>query len=161
MAVAVAERSEYVIHMTARQMVGVVIAGIVAGIAAWFCGWVFNSAIFHPLLCGDAALEQCSSAPVYSEVAALVLGTGAGVFGLVRLQIFRPLLVGLAVAVSLWGVLVHLMNSDAWMIGILIYAGLYALGYAFFAWVARIRSLLTATVIVVAVLILTRYLLNS
>ncbi len=155
-----AERSDFMIHITTRQFIGVALAGLATGVVVWLCGWLFNSIVFGPLLCHDSASSQCAAAPAYSEVAALVVATGVGVFGLVRLQVFRPLLVGLAAALSLWGVLAVLMGGS-WLAGIGVLAILYALAYLLYAWIARIRSLIMAVIIVVIVLVLIRYLLTT
>lgn len=160
MAVTAADRPDFMIHMTIRQLIGTAITGLAAGIVAWLAGWLFDSVIFGPLLCHGAAGSQCTAAPAYSEVAALVVATGAGVFGLVRLQVFRPLLVGLAVALSLWGIEAQLMDGS-WLVGVSVLAGLYAIAYTLYAWVVRIRSLLVAVILVVAILILIRYLLTT
>lgn len=160
MAVLETDRPEFMIHMTTRQLIGVAITGLVTGVVAWLSAWLLSSIVFGPLLCHDTASSQCAAAPAYSEVAALVVATGVGVFGLVRLQVFRPLLVGLAAALSLWGVLAVLMG-DSWLVGVSVLAVLYALAYALYAWIARIRSLLMAVIIVVVVLVLIRYLLTT
>lgn len=160
MAVVEADRSDLMIHMTTRQLIGVAITGLVTGVVVWLAGWLLSSAVFGPLLCQDPASSQCAAAPTYGEVAALVVATGVGVFGLVRLQVFRPLLVGLAAALSLWGVLTEL-RGGSWLVGVSVLALLYVLAYALYAWVARIRSLLMAVIVVVVILVLIRYLLTT
>lgn len=159
MAYVQADQSERMIHMTSRQFIGVAVAGLVTGIAAWVLGWLFDVSIFHPLLCQDAASARCEASPISSEVTALIIATGLGVFLLVRRQIFRPLLVGLAAALTLWGVLANLM-SGAWGTGILVTAGLFLVSYLLYAWLARLRSLIVSVIAVVAVLILVRYLMT-
>lgn len=148
-----------IISMTIRQFVWVVVAGAAVGVAAWLFGRVLSAWLFTPLFCRTGS-SICSQAPQYANVGALILATGLGVFLLVRAQVYRPLLIGLAAALTLWGVL-DMVHPLAWYQGMFIMALLFALAYGAFTWLARIRAFLVAVIISVVVLIIVRYILTT
>lgn len=148
-----------IISMTVRQFLWVVASGAAVGLTAWLFGQLLNMWLFTPLFCRTGS-SICASAPQYANIGALILATGLGVFLLVRTQIYRPLLVGLAAALTLWGVLDSLYGL-AWYQVALIAALLFALAYGAFTWLARLRSFLVAVIASVLVLIIVRYILTT
>lgn len=148
-----------VISMTVRQFLWVIASGAAVGIVAWLLGQLLSAWVFTPLFCRTGS-SICASAPQYADIGALILATGLGVLLLVRTQVYRPLLVGLAAALTLWGVLDGL-HGLAWYQGVLIAALIFALAYGAFTWLARIRSFLIAVIVSVVVLIIVRYILTT
>jgi hypothetical protein len=148
-----------IISMTVRQFLWVIASGAAVGITAWLFGRLLNMWLFTPLFCRTGS-SICASAPQYANIGALILATGLGVFLLVRTQIYRPLLVGLAAALTLWGVLDG-FHGVAWYLAAFVAALLFALAYGAFAWLARIRSFLVAVIVSVVLLIVVRYILTT
>lgn len=77
---------------------------------------------------------------------------------LARLRVYRPLLVVLAATIALWGM--HgIVASTAWYWVVAIFAVLFGLSYALFAWIARIRNFVMALVVTIVVVVVVRFLL--
>lgn len=153
-------QSQSLVAMNLRQFLWVVAIGLGIGIVAWLADRLLTLWVFQPLLCSHSVATACTISRNYSEVAALVIATGVGTFLLVRTQIFRPLLVSLAAALTLWGLLetVHVLT---WPWALLVMAVMFGLAYALYAWISRVRSFLLAVIVTVVVLIVVRYILTS
>ena len=91
---------------------------------------------------------------------ATILGAAAGLFGLVRLYVFRPLLVVAAAVVALWG-LITIVSPFAWYIALPVVMVLYGFAFAAFAWLVRLRHFLIALISVIVVIVIVRLVLNS
>jgi uncharacterized membrane protein len=76
-------------------------------------------------------------------------------FGLIRLRVYRPLLVVLASAVSLWGI-AGMAWGLTWYLGALVAAVMYLLAYGLYAWVARTRMFLIALAVTVVLVVVVR-----
>ena len=96
--------------------------------------------------------------PAYSMIVAIIISTIAGVANLARLRIYRPLLIGLAAAISLWGLQV-ITGGLAWYWAALVFVALFALAYAVFAWLARLRNFILALVVTIVLVVLVRWVL--
>jgi hypothetical protein len=132
------DKPAFLMSMDSARLLQVVSLGAVIGLAVWAVTLFLKEYVFQAILChGNQALE-CSSGMQYSEAVASVIGAGIGLFFLVRIQVFRPLLVVVASMVSMWGI-VNLTVSLPWYgVGFACVA-LYAFAYAAYAWIARIR----------------------
>ena len=143
------------IELHPQQLVQIALLGVILGIAYWLVSLLIKSAIFVPLFCGDPTNSVCVGATDISGVIATVLVGIAGVLGLVRLSVFRPLLIALATAICLlglssWVAPLPWFEALAWPIF------LYALCYVAFAWLVRPRAFLITAIAVVVVVILAR-----
>jgi hypothetical protein len=147
------------VAMTNRQLLQILLVGALTGIVAWGLTYIFNQYVYITLLCHGTA-THCSMSTQYAAVSANILAIGAGLFGLVRLQVFRPLLIVLASTLMFWG-LVNILTSLPWYDALLASAGLYALAYALFAWIDRIRAFVLALVIMAIVVVGVRLILNG
>ena len=90
---------------------------------------------------------------------AAIIGAIVGLFFLVKLQVFRPLLVVLAAVVSLWGV-VGLAGLLPWYGVGLSTIALYALAYSLFTWVARIRAFWLVVLLLIVLVVAVRVMLS-
>lgn len=135
----VREESESIIPMLRSDIIGVVLFGAVIGIFVWGIGALLNRFVFDPVLCQGDTVSQCVNAKNYAALIASVLGLIVALFGLIRLRVYRPLLVLIASLVSLWGI-----AQLSWELGIytglLIVVILYALAFGAFTWIARVRE---------------------
>ncbi|HEU4715827.1 MAG TPA: hypothetical protein VFS14_03280 [Candidatus Saccharimonadales bacterium] len=125
--------------MDASRLVGVLLLGAVIGLLVWGLSLTIDRYVLTPTLCQAGQIAQCGNTAVYAEDIAAVIGAAVGLFFLVRLQVYRPLLVVIAVVVSLWGILGQVALLPWYGIGLAAIA-LYAFAYGLFAWVARFRS---------------------
>ena len=146
------------VGMTRRDFIGVLISGAIAGLAAFVLYALLNKFVFGAVLCRAESTGDCSQAPAYSMIVAMIISTIAGVANLARLRIYRPLLIGLAAAISLWG-LQAVAGGFAWYWAAVVFVALFALAYAVFAWVARLRNFILALVVTVVLVVLARWVL--
>lgn len=143
------------IELNPQSLFQVALLGLSLGVIFWLLTLLIRQVVFIPLFCGDPSNSMCVGATGSAGVVALIITTIAGLLGLVRLGIYRPLLVALAVAVSLWGIAgwtanMYWFEAVAWTIV------LFALSYVMFTWLVRLRSFVAAVIAVVVVTVLAR-----
>lgn len=136
------------------------LVGAALGVVQWVLAGIIRQFIVEPLFCGsqfDAAM--CSNALVLAGDMATVLVAVVGLFALIRLGVFRPIVVVIATAIATWGVSGWTMGMGvseviAWT------AVLYGLSYALFTWMSRYYQttvvLIMVVVVVAAARIITR-----
>ena len=146
--------------MSYRKLLFIIACGAVAGIATWGLTYLLDAYIYKAILCNGDAAVQCASSYQYATTTATILGAAVGLFGLVRLQVFRPLLIVIAAYVALWGLLVSLLPLS-WYVAAAIAAVLYGLAFGVFAWLTRIRKFYIAIIIAILVVVAVRFVLNS
>lgn len=139
------------IELQPQQMAQVVVLGAATGLIVWILTFLVKQAVIVPLFCSGA----CTNATDVAGVVATVLGGAVGLMGLVRVGVYRPLMIVIAVAIALGG-LAGLVYGMAWYQTLLWSVALYAAAYAAFAWFVRIRPLIPALIVVIGVVILTR-----
>lgn len=141
------------------QFVQVVIIGAIVGALSWVFAQVLGTYVLKPASCsGDVLVCAVSSHPAVI-VAALMAGC-IGLFGLVKLQVFRPLLVVIAATMSAWGV-VSLLTALPWHGSLLATILFYAISYAAFMWIARIRVFWLVILISVVVVVALRLIVTA
>lgn len=146
--------------MSIQKLLFAALVGAIAGVAVWGLTPLLDTYVYRAILCGDPNSVQCSSSLAYATTTAAVIAGAIGLFGLVRLQIFRPLLIVVAVFISLWGV-VALVDALPWYYAAMICTALYAAAFATFAWIARIRNFLFAIILIILIIVALRLVLNS
>jgi len=124
--------------MSAQQLIQVAVFGLVTGLVVWGLTYIFSTYMLEPLLCQNDMAGGCTAASLYGEGIATVIGAAVGLFILVKLQVFRPLLVVLAAVVSLWGI-IGIVSTLPWYIVGFCCAVLYMMVYLLFTWITRIR----------------------
>lgn len=154
------EEVAFTTPMNGRDLASIVITGVVAGFVVWLIYWLLMRYLTPRLFCDDPTTSLCTSAPAAMDGVSLIIGAIVGLLGLIRLRSFRPLLVVLAVTVALGG-LAQQADLLAWYWAALASAGLFAVAYALFAWVARIRAFWLALVVTVVLVVITRLALFS
>lgn len=135
----------------------VAVLGLVLGAAAWVIGLLVKHVIVMPLFCGDPANSICINSSMTSDNVAAVVVAIVGLMGLVRLSIYRPLLIVLAVLVSLWGIGAW-ANGLQWYEALAWFIVLYALAVLAFSWLVRPRAFAPMIVMVVIAVVLLRWL---
>lgn len=127
--------------------VGLLVALMAELIARFFIG---------PVFCRTAdTAAVCSSAETYGFNAALVIVSIVAVVVLVKLNVFRPLLVALGPAISLWSLSKPLGSLQVLEYGFWIVT-LFSLAYVLFFWVLRVRSFIAAIIAFIIVLVAIR-----
>lgn len=145
--------------MNKRELGKVLLLGAVAGLAIWGISVLADKYIFQALLCQNDAL-RCDMTSQYSMIGAMVVVGVLALLGLIRLAVFRPLLVVLAVMVSLWS-LTEVLWTTEWYYAALGSVLLYALAYATFSWIARILNFWIALIICVILVVAIRFVITS
>lgn len=144
------EAKPAIIEQDVRTSIKIAVIGLVIGAVAWGLGWVLERFVLQGMLCDGSAM--CGAATTYAGNIAGVVAAIVAVVVLVRVNVFRPLLIVLGAVLSLWGLLHWTSDMELWMQA-LVSAGLYALLYSVYAWIARIRQpaiMLVVFVIIVA-----------
>lgn len=145
------------IEMPQHQVMQVVLLGIALGAVAWVLGVLVEHIIVRPLFCGDPSNAICTNSVDISNNIAAIIVAFAGLMGLVRLSVYRPLLIALAVLVSLWG-MGSWVSGLQWFEAIAWFVVLYTLGYVTFAWLVRPRSFAPTALLIIIALVLIRWL---
>jgi len=148
------------VAMSMKKLLYIIIAGLVAGAVTWGLTALLETYIYKAILCGHANAGQCASSYQYALTTATIIGAAVGLLGLVRLHVFRPLLVIIASFISLWGVLT-ILQPAAWYVALFGAAVLYGFAFGLFAWMVRIRTFYIAALVVVVLVIVLRLVLNS
>lgn len=153
------ENQSALVPMAVGQLLQTFVLGLIVGLVVWGLTFVIDTYVLRAIMCQGDQTMGCSVG-TYAEASAAILGTGLGLFGLMRLRVFRPLLVALATLVALWGIIAMTAGLQWYLIGLSV-ALLYAISYAFFAWIARIRSFVVVLIVVVVIVAAVRFIFNS
>jgi len=143
------------IELSPQTLVRVALLGALVGVASWLLTALIRQIIFVPLFCGDPANSMCVGATGGAGTIALFVVAVAGLLGLVRLGVYRPLLVVVAAAVSLWGI-ASWTAEFSWVESLLWTIVLYSLVYTVFTWLVRPRAFAFAAGLTVVVVLLIR-----
>lgn len=146
------------IGMTPQDFASVLITGLLAGLAAAVLYYLLDKFVFGAVLCRSQSTGDCSQAPNYAMIVAMIIATIGAVANLARLRIYRPLLVGIAAAISLWG-LHTLLGNFAWYWALIAAMVIFMLTYAAFAWIAHVRNFILSLVITVVLVVVIRWVL--
>lgn len=148
------EKVEPVVPIQRSDMLSILILGGLVGLVLWGLGFILNRFVFDAYLCQNEASNQCAYAKNYAAATTGVIVGILALLALIRFRVYRPLLVLLAVLISLWGI-IQLSWSFAWYQGALIALIMYAIGFATFRWIARVRvfwiALASTVLLVIAV----------
>ena len=142
-----------VVESTVQAGVIVAIIGAFVGLVAYFLGLLFEKYVLVSLFCESDPAAMCSNLSVAGGSIASILAGVGGVVALARVGIYRPLLVGLAALISLWGLYSWTIDLN---MGVAIVSSviLYTLTYLAFSWFARMRNFwISAGAIVLLVIV--------
>lgn len=149
-------RWDSLIELDPRQLVQIALVGAVTGAVVWLLTLLIRQVVFVPLFCGDPMSSGCTGASGTASIIAGIIGAVIGLMGLVRISVYRPLLIVLAAMVALWG-FGSWLSDNPWYQAMTWSVILYALTYAAFAWLVRPRIFGIALGTVVVVIILARW----
>lgn len=154
------DESTAFVTMNIRKLLMIVLVGVIAGLVTWGLTHVLDVYVYKAILCSDENAVQCASSSQYATTTAAVIGAAVALFGLVRLRVFRPLLIVLATFVALWGLL-ELVGDMQWYAEALVSAALYGVAMGAFAWMVRIRNFVIAIILVIIMTIALRLILGA
>lgn len=148
------------VTMNTKKLAYIIIIGAIAGLVTWGLTIVLDTYIYKAILCNNDTAVQCASSYQYATTTATIIGAAVGLFGLVRLHVFRPLLIVIASYVALWGLL-QLVQPLTWYWEAVAVAGLYALAFGLLGWLARIKRFYITAILVIITVVVVRLILNS
>jgi hypothetical protein len=149
-------RWDELIDLQPQQMVQIALLGVGVGLIMWIVTLIVRQVILVPLFCGDPTNGLCVGATGFAGGIATIIAGFAGLLGLVRIGVFRPMLVVLAAAIVLWG-LSDWIAYMPWFEAIAWSVLLYALCYVMLGWIVRLRAFVPAMIVVLVVVILARF----
>lgn len=152
-----ATKPAVITEMTVDQIGKVILGGLIAGAIAGGLTLLFSMFVFRVVPC---SAEACGSGGQYAAVLAGIISAAFGLFWLMRIQVFRPLLVVIAVTVSLWGIGISMLHWP-WYAIMGIAAVLHAFAYGLFAWLSRIRLFWIVIILLVVLVALIRLVLAA
>jgi len=145
------------IELQPQQLVQIALLGLGVGAALWLVTLLVRHVVFAPLFCGDPTNGLCVGATANAGAFATIIAAIVGLLGLVRMSVYRPLLIVIAVAISIWGLSTWVADLP-WFEGLAWSVLLYAVGYVAFAWLVRPRSFAPMIIMVIIAVILIRWL---
>lgn len=151
----VTESKPAIIDQDGRLSIKVALTGAIIGLVAWGFTILLERFVLTSLFCSDPSAAACTNVTTYAGNIAAVIMAIIGVVVLVRLSVFRPLLIVLGAAISLWGLAAWLSGLSmveqlAWSVV------LYGLLYSLYAWIARVRNAVAVLVVFALVAVATR-----
>lgn len=144
-------------EMTVDQIGKIILGGLIAGAITGGLTLFFSTFVFRVLPCSG---DTCGSGGQYAAVLAGIISAAFGLFWLMRIQAFRPLLIVIAVTISLWGIGLSMLHWP-WYAIVGIAAVLHAFAYGLFAWLSRIRLFWIVIVLLVALVFVVRLVLAT
>ncbi len=153
------QEQSVVVPMTMQQLLRIAGAGALLGVIAWGLAPLLDTYIFSRL-CQGAESVKCASSFEYASAAAGIIAAALGLFTLVKLRVFRSLLVVLAATSCLWGLQTSL-HAWSWQLALLASLLLYMIAYSAFAWLVRIRSFALSVISIVVLIVVVRLIFNS
>lgn len=134
----------------------IAIIGTTVGVVVWGSAWLLGQFVVDPLLCRASALQACGQSAVVAGNIGAIIGAIVGAIILIRSHVRHSLWIVFAATLAFWGIsaltgVLFWVEALGWSIG------LYALGYIFFTWVLRLRSLVVGAVVAIAVALLFRW----
>lgn len=137
------------------------LVGAVTGALGWLLYLAVTSYFIAPVFCSSAeTFAVCKNGGTIAWIAGHVIAAAAALVLMVRLQIYRPLLVIIGVVASLW--VAHAwLGGSAWYVGLIWQTVLFALAMMLFGWVARMRNFWGALIVVVLLVVAARIVLMN
>lgn len=138
-----------------KEIARVVLVGAGVGLLVALFSEVISRFFVEPVFCRSAdSFAVCANGGTVAFNAALVIVSMIAVAVLVKLNIYRPLLVALGAAASLWSLNRYIGNLSVieyglWMVG------LFSLSYLLYFWLMRARNfVLSLALLIVAVIVI-------
>lgn len=149
--------SGVITEMTADQVGKVILGGLIAGAIAGGLTLLFSAFVFRVMPC---SAEACGSGGQYAAVLAGIISAAFGLFWLIRIQVFRPLLVVIAVTIGLWGIGLSMLHWP-WYALVGMAAVLHGFAYGLFAWISRVRLFWIVIILMIALVLSVRLVLAA
>lgn len=138
----------------------VILIGISSGLLYWGFTAFIGKYIINSFFCNNISnnLTCLDAVSIAGNIASIIIAI-TSIFVMLRFRLSRPLVVAVAVVAALWGL-------SSWTIGLLIGEIIfwnvvtYILAYLLFSWVARYMKAATVLVVMSAVILMVRIVVN-
>lgn len=130
------------------------VLGVIAGVVFWVLMMLLDRYVMRQFVC-DSITTSCSAAGIAAGNIATILVAVGGLFAAIRIQMFRPLIVVIAVALTLWGLGGWVSGLD-WWIQLGWAAVLYGVAYLLFSWITNFTRTVWVLITAAAVVVLVR-----
>ena len=149
------------VESSPRQLLSIALTALGVGFSLWLLAWALDALVLSPLICrGGSTPEECATTAGYAEAIATLFVSAGGLVGLVKLRVYRPLLIVVAAAISLWGAVAMASAANPAYVVAIIMAFMYALAYTTFAWINRIRLFWLAAALLIVLVAIMRFILQ-
>lgn len=147
-------------HFTRRTFLGVLLTAVVASILTFILTLAIDKVVLQPAICRADGIATCAqSAELSYHIASIIAGIVALVL-LVQASVYRPLLVVLAVTISMWGIFGAFLGQAPWPLQLLGLLVLTTLAYFAFTWLLRTYNFVIALISSLVLAILTLVVTN-
>ena len=141
-----------------KKIIGIAALGAIVGLLVWELTMVLSKFVLSAWLCHNQGMI-CDGTPQYAEAISSIVGGAIGLFFLVKLQVFRPLLVVISVVAATWGIVAKAASLPWYGVGLAAIL-MYLFAYLAFAWIARLRAFWLVLSLMVVLILATRVLLS-
>lgn len=155
--------NKFLVVPEGKELLRVALLGVAVGIIIPFLSWLMQQYFVNPIFCRETTVGICAAADVTTYYVSTVVMAVIAIALMANWQVFRPLLIAVAAAATLWGAQRYVPEVVA-KAGIEYYAlsaGLYGLLYVLYYWLMRLRSFALSIVLTVAAIVLLRWILLS
>lgn len=136
-------------EMSWRTFASTAATGLLTGATVWGLTYLISQEVIPRLVCNTSSdVLVCTQSAIFASNLATIIGGLIGVLILLKLNVFRPLLVAVVTAIALWNI-EQWVRGGAWYEPLALTAGLYCLSYVTFAWFARVHFLRIAIIIII------------
>jgi hypothetical protein len=153
------EQNSVIVVPATKDMVRVGLLGLAVGLITPFLAFVLQKFVVDPLFCRAGGLGVCSAGDLTTYYVATIIMAVVAVALMANWQIFRPLLVAVAAAASLWGFRRYtgdVIEHSGWEY--FVASGvLYAAAYILFYWLLRLKNFALSVVLSVVAVVLLRW----
>lgn len=149
-----------IVETSTRTLFGVLFLGAFVGALIVGASILLERYFVVPVFCSSAdSFTLCADGGGLAFNIATILTSVIGVVGLVKMRVYRPLLVAIASAATLWSAHAWLgmfpwYEMAAWL------AGLYAAAYLLYTWVLRASNFVFAFFLTVLLVVAARFILQ-
>lgn len=152
------EKPSAIVPLLRNDFLRILALGAGVGFMVWVIGMVLDRFVFGAYFCQND-ISNCASSRNYAATFAGVIAAVFALGGLIRLLVYRPLLVVIASFLSMWGI-AQISWGLTWWIGLVIMILLYSVAMGIFSWLARIREFWISFVLIVALIVIVRVTLS-
>lgn len=156
----VTEKTPWLVEMGFAKILAILLMGAIVGALVMGSSMLLERYFVEAVFCRSAdSFALCANGGSLANNIATVLIGIVGAVGLVKLSVYRPLLVVIAAAVALWNANMWL-GALPWYEALGWYIGLYALSYVAFAWILRVTNFVFAFILMIALIVGVRMMLQ-